>query len=792
MLDATDGMLLEPAKNPHKEKSLAPLNYFKQILTSSLSPRKIAEAPPGEPIEESTAPLTQRNPPEAPIDITRKSIELEKSAVFNDLSEDNGGIAGILSAVQKKRSSISKKRRSITSSIINTINFEFLQPFSASSTERMELSADNEKLAQLFYARDLATFLDVFKNTSDEEISDYLCKNGYKDGVRLLKFFKKQIDHQKAEDVVSELIDLENKKFKGILEAAGFFATISQGDSSEQQFVLPYFYKILTANLDQVLGEEQNFKKLAEMLCALCMQINAKRFDGEKIRHITIGLMSEFPSLVMLKILYKLLRVLNPDHKVLALYIIKEMILWDEFDQIYQEEQLISECPIENQEIICIFAKIASYKRSDEFTLHHTSQRINIILANTYKKMGAKVGDTLRTESESALDYLSKVAKRSELSRVSFITNRTEKLAKCLRASTLLLYQTLNLREFTKEQKNETEKHNIEHIKNFNTLSQYIAADIVGQIRKSDCISRYTYYISTLEALLTHKIPDIHSASIVLAGLTNVAVERLNFLLTGVNEDVRRKFESLKNILSPRLNFTEQRKIMLNSFCCLPYMGLYSKDLTFAQENNEMSKYEVIGKIYGDLIQRQHALRKVSLTVSDYIYTICSSWNMKSDEEMKCLSQHHTKKPINLDSETTLEGVNNVLDFFLHHQDLALVFSYQGKVGTPEDPVAPLFSWLENFFDESTTSQTVEMFKRAMLYFGKEKIQSYQNRFSKEQQKRKHLTLQFDTQRLGASTTATAADSSIVHELNKLAVNNTGDKVKAVGVATRFRQRMSV
>ncbi len=71
----------------------------------------------------------------------------------------------------------------------------------------------------------------------------------------------------------------------------------------------------------------------------------------------------------------------------------------------------------------------------------------------------------------------------------------------------------------------------------------------------------------------------------ILAGLGNVSIQRLKYVWAEIHEKFLRKFEELENLMSTVKNYSNYRHYIKNhKGPILPYIGIYLRDLLFANE----------------------------------------------------------------------------------------------------------------------------------------------------------------------------------------------------------------
>eukprot|EP01100_Stratorugosa_tubuloviscum_P001013 TRINITY_DN1226_c0_g1_i1.p1 TRINITY_DN1226_c0_g1~~TRINITY_DN1226_c0_g1_i1.p1 ORF type:complete len:472 (-),score=115.81 TRINITY_DN1226_c0_g1_i1:54-1469(-) len=140
-------------------------------------------------------------------------------------------------------------------------------------------------------------------------------------------------------------------------------------------------------------------------------------------------------------------------------------------------------------------------------------------------------------------------------------------------------------------------------INQFNLVSFWVASDLVFIQNIEDRTNCLKKFINLAKKL--HMIGNYSSMMQILAGLNNVAIQRLQKTWAGLNPKYKLIFDELDELMETKHNFKRYREaIQKRPLPILPYFGIYTRDLTFIEEGNidqpnkvNLEKIQLVGNI---------------------------------------------------------------------------------------------------------------------------------------------------------------------------------------------------
>ncbi|MDP2436450.1 MAG: RasGEF domain-containing protein, partial [archaeon] len=153
------------------------------------------------------------------------------------------------------------------------------------------------------------------------------------------------------------------------------------------------------------------------------------------------------------------------------------------------------------------------------------------------------------------------------------------------------LFEAVDLREFldygfgAKLSSRETTSRSIEW---FNLVSNWVATRIMSAKGLQLRIVVVKRFIAL--AVILQRLCNFHLLCAVSAGIKSSAVSRLKKTWAGVPQSLQRKLTEIDEFMSPFKNYSKYRDCIVNMIAlgqpCLPYLGIYLRDLTFIHEAN--------------------------------------------------------------------------------------------------------------------------------------------------------------------------------------------------------------
>jgi len=131
-------------------------------------------------------------------------------------------------------------------------------------------------------------------------------------------------------------------------------------------------------------------------------------------------------------------------------------------------------------------------------------------------------------------------------------------------------------------------------IHRFNYFSRYVTGEIVKLHKLKDRQKLVERFI--IIAIKCREINNYNGLMAIIAGLEDSAVHRLYKTWEIVNDNLKKTYESLRQLMSSTQNYKQFRlSLHIANPPCIPYMGVYLTDLTFIEDG-------MPDKFQGDLI----------------------------------------------------------------------------------------------------------------------------------------------------------------------------------------------
>jgi Leucine-rich repeat (LRR) protein len=124
-------------------------------------------------------------------------------------------------------------------------------------------------------------------------------------------------------------------------------------------------------------------------------------------------------------------------------------------------------------------------------------------------------------------------------------------------------------------------------IERFNQVAQWIAYQVVQVHQLKARAKRLAYFLSVAEHCLA--MNNFHSALQIGTGLSNSAVSRLKLTWGVLSGSVRPAWQRIEALLDPSGNYRNYRnacRLVPAGAPCVPFLGVLSSDLTFADDGN--------------------------------------------------------------------------------------------------------------------------------------------------------------------------------------------------------------
>lgn len=180
-------------------------------------------------------------------------------------------------------------------------------------------------------------------------------------------------------------------------------------------------------------------------------------------------------------------------------------------------------------------------------------------------------------------------------------------------------FQQISLSEFAKmawksKEAKKCAPNILDSIARFNMVGQWVSTEIVtaGSLKqRALAIERFIQLAQRFVELKNY-----NALMEMLAGLNRGSVQRLKKTWSAVASSAVENFQELNSIMDPKHNFKNYRDIIkrsLNGAPCLPYIGMYLRDITFIEDGNDdkvgdlvnYEKIQMLAKLYKEVLYLQ-------------------------------------------------------------------------------------------------------------------------------------------------------------------------------------------
>ena len=431
--------------------------------------------------------------------------------------------------------------------------------------------------------------------------------------------------------------------------------------------------------------------KLVRALYDLCtgiiVPIETIVSDPVIIKKYAVGLIVNNKPRVMVAILKDLYpHFQSKQQKLMAFFIIKELIILDSFHSCYHNKQF---CDV----TLPAFLQVAVPDKLDD-------------LHQLLKDM-IKLRDEIDHPFVRAASQIETIISKCDSTKPSVPIRDPKFLADELRAMTSQFLRSFKLTElvnqaWSKENKLEKSPTVVDQFSLFNKISDYFVIGILQQPSEEDRMNYIKMCVKTLDELINGNPCDLQSANAMSFALENIYVTRYLDAFVSQDSQVAQIWKKAQNTLEFRGNYSGQRKIMADpDRTVFPWLGIYTKDLTFIAEVDELKTIESTGKIFLNLIRLQDTAREHPLYPKSNLHHVLHTQTL-NNTDFQLLAMRANPRPIRLDEEMTLPMLKNIIEIYITKQ-LTLRVIYEGqKEGPPA--IDAVFSWIK----ENVTNSNIK------------------------------------------------------------------------------------
>jgi len=145
-------------------------------------------------------------------------------------------------------------------------------------------------------------------------------------------------------------------------------------------------------------------------------------------------------------------------------------------------------------------------------------------------------------------------------------------------------------------------------------VSQWVSTEIVNSGSLKQRALAIERFIQLGQRFV--ELKNFNALMEMLAGLNRGSVQRLKKTWSAVSSSALDTFAELNTLMDPKHNFKNYREMVKKSLSgpyCLPYIGMYLRDITFIEDGNQdktgdlvnLEKIQLLGKLYKEVLQLQ-------------------------------------------------------------------------------------------------------------------------------------------------------------------------------------------
>lgn len=435
-------------------------------------------------------------------------------------------------------------------------------------------------------------------------------------------------------------------------------------------------------------------EKLVQTLYNLCLGFRITEnddFHADVVKNLIIGLLIH-KSRTLVALLSDLYPHLQRQQKVAAIFIVKEIILQDQFYSCYRNKQFF-------EKLLPEFCKLIE---EDDFTL--MAQGLRTLVDLQFH---------IDHRYVNAINILDNILLQCDMTLPEPDEHNPEAFANAARALTAQFWRTVKITELVGKawEKPGVALHVRNQFETFNKLSQYLVLDVLKQPPEKEQ-SRIKFYVKVMHELIHEKPCDLESAKALSSGFYSRFLNRQMQTFVDSKSDLVKLYLDDQEILSVTNNFEGQRQLIENSSgLVFPWLGYLTKRLVLAEEGNKeiQAKADVEGKLYAYIMRLQDRIkREYPMTAQTKLGHLLYIRKELSDDALHKVSMALNPKPINL-STVSLSFFRDLLDVHIEH-NLPLRVFY--KTDLEEcTTVQVIFIWLKDYVSTEGLSHIDEVNK---------------------------------------------------------------------------------
>ena len=369
------------------------------------------------------------------------------------------------------------------------------------------------------------------------------------------------------------------------------------------------------------------------LLTACQISHESKRtFDFAAVTHRALEILSSlslFELLINLRTLYP---YFDKDQKIVANFVVLQLLYYNAIDTVKQKEN----CTIEIQILTQLnsdkekgLGKLGEDINQHLLKIHDLcSSYVTRPLLRNYYILNRGISQPALLKLHTSFDAI------VDQALIKIRSKRTEEvriIAHELRMLTISFYQHVSISEFhnknwekmdvcpkteaeghacdsncVKVGKSTLAPHIVEFTEHFNKLSNYFVVKILSQPRKNikNAVQLLIEIAQVLCPLNDEHYPDINHLMVISSVLNNVDISRLINYATDLSAEDNSYRMEIDTITSRNKNFQVMRNLYLQFRTTLPFLGLLLRDMTFAHDGNSNSEKLVRAEACGEILKK--------------------------------------------------------------------------------------------------------------------------------------------------------------------------------------------
>ncbi len=490
----------------------------------------------------------------------------------------------------------------------------------------------------------------------------------------------------------------------------------------------------LTIDFHPVNPREAELGRILWDLCAAHKLSSSERaFDKAYLSNIIQGLLFDSTPVEIISIMRQIWPEFDVIQKLVAVFIIKEIIFWDVYHKLPSPEFQVQfdffkkliriDFPLHGSKLGSNLDKMIEIKNELRDSPVYVNYRV---LCQWLSRPG--LAQHLPSLKEKIKSVVSARTSLDEIQAVAFE----------LRALMLYIFQNVAITEFRQKAWSTKEKeilapHIMLHAKAINSTSDYVRDLILSAKTLSDKVNMITFFVSVATELskpINDMGPDYNSIMAITSGLNSSPVSRMKKCFSTLDIETQRKLESLNTLMSFAENARYLRAAEATHVAPLPFLGVKLKDFTFIYEANSLLEQscearqsnlagllvsqELLGSKLRDFLQFQRELMIVAAVPQTNIFAEVLDGKCLTEEQQAMLSNQVESPRLEIDSlnyASLYEALHQLLK-----NEIVPKIAYKDKLYSPVEGIKYSAEHMLNLLgkDPNITKQEFDKAKKLL------------------------------------------------------------------------------